>query len=321
MIPDARPMLAPAAREALGRSAGAIAVTGASGWLGLATLDLLQRALGDAFQTRVRCFGSSTRTLDLGGGRLVEQQALGELASLEGRGAHVLHFAFQTKDRAETMAEDAYRAANRAIGDTVLEALGRIDPQAVFVASSGAAAKADDPAASPAMRLYGALKREDEERFADWAQTRGRRAVIGRIFNVTGPYINKHGAYAIASFILDALGRRPIAVHAPREVIRGYVAIRELMSLVIALLSDGEDGVTRFDSGGEALELGAVARIVADTLGGGVVQRAAIVDPAADRYTGNERAYALLLARYGIERVALDRQVEETAAYLATAPV
>lgn len=309
-------MLDPAVARALVDDRRTIVVTGASGWLGMATLDLLHDALGASFGERVRCFGSSARLLDLGGRRAVAQSALVDLPNLEADRPWLLHFAFQTKERAEAMTEEAYRAANLAIGDTVLAALDRIDAEAVFVASSGAATKVDDPAPSPAMRLYGAMKRDDEERFAAWARDRRRRAVIGRIFNVTGPFINKHGAYAIASFILDALARRPIAVRAPREVVRGYVAIRELMSLVFALMGDGPDGVARFDSGGEAMELGAVARAVADALGGGTVDRAAITECDADRYAGDGPAYAGLLARHGIEPVALDRQVVETARYL-----
>ncbi|MEG3087842.1 NAD-dependent epimerase/dehydratase family protein [Sphingomonas sp. PB4P5] len=310
-------MLEAEVAKALAHNDRHIAITGASGWIGRATLDLLERTLGDAFATRVSCYGSSARAIDIGEGRVVSQHALSDLAQLGSGPVWLLHFAFQTKERADEMSEDAYRAANQAIADTVLDALDRIDVEAVFVASSGAAGKADDPAATAGMRLYGAMKRDDEARFSAWASERGRRAVIGRIFNLTGPYINKHDAYAIASFIRDAQAARPIAVHAPRAVIRGYVAIRELMSLVFALLGVAPDAVVRFDSGGEALELGEVARIVAQTLGGGPVARAAIIDAVADRYVGDSAAYAALLDQHGIRPVALDQQVRETGRYMA----
>jgi nucleoside-diphosphate-sugar epimerase len=166
------------------------------------------------------------------------------------------------------------------------------------------------------MRLYGTMKRDDEERFAAWAAARGKRAVIGRIFNITGPFINKHQAYAMASFILDAHDARPIEVRAPREVIRSYVAIRELVSLIFALLGDGPAGVIRFDTGGEALELAAVAQTVADVLHGPGVTRAAVTETVPDRYAGNGPAYAALLSQHGIAPVPLGDQVRETARYL-----
>lgn len=297
-----------------------IVITGGGGWLGLATLDLLERSLGERFPERVHCFGSQSRSLDLGDGRFVRQRALAELAELKGSGAWVFHYAFQTKDKAEAMDEAAYRGINLAIRDTVLDALDRIDAAGVFVASSGAALKADDPAASPAMRLYGAMKRDDEQAFATWAEQRQRRAVIGRIFNITGPYINKHHAYAMASFILDGLAGRCIAVRAPRPVIRSYVAIRELISLILALLFDpsAPDAVTRFDTGGEPLELGAVADVVARILGSPGVERAPITDPSADHYVGDVAAYAGLLARYGVTPISLDQQIVETASFLGS---
>ncbi|KQS03401.1 hypothetical protein ASG11_03275 [Sphingomonas sp. Leaf357] len=274
------------------------------------------RTLGDAFDARVSCYGSKPRTIELGDGRRVAQRELKDLGKLEAARVWVLHFAFQTKDRAEAMTEEAYRQSNLAIGDTVLTALDRIDVEAAFVASSGAATKAEDLTASPAMRLYGAMKRDEESRFAAWAERHGRRAVIGRIFNITGPYINKHDSYAIANFIRDARADRPIAVNAPREVIRGYVAIRELLSLVFALLGEKRDGIVRFDSGGQPLELYDVACIVADSLGGGPVKRAALTDPVPDRYVGDGAAYDRLLGDHGIQSVPLDRQVLETAPFI-----
>lgn len=293
-----------------------IAITGAGGWIGLATLDLLERILGPDFSSRVSCYGSAPRLLTFGGGRQIGQRALSDLQTLDAERVCVLHFAFQTKERAEVMSEADYRAANRAIADTVLVALDRIGAERVFVASSGAATKVDDPTASPAMRLYGQLKQDDEERFAEWAESRAKRAVIGRIFNITGPYINKHQAYAMASFILDALAGRPISVKAPREVIRSYVAIRELMGLIGALLDEAPEGVIRFDSGGEAMELGEVAQAVNRVLGGNGVTRAAITDQIPDHYVGDTTRYAQLLSEYGITPVPLDRQIVETAAFI-----
>lgn len=308
-----RPGLPPATLRALAATDARIVVTGAGGWLGRVTLELLRDALGDAFDTRVVAFGTSARALSLRDGS-VEQRPLAELATLPPAPTWVLHYAFLTKDRAAAMDDDVYAAACATIQETVLAALSPIGATGVFVASSGAAARADDPAATREMRLYGRLKRDDEEAFAGWAEGAGKRAVVARIFNLTGPYINKHSAYAIASFILDALAGRAIAVTAPREVIRGYVAICELVSLVLVLLADG-CGVTRLSTGGEPLELGEVAQAVANALGG-TVDRAPINEAHADRYVGDSEGYAALLSRYGIAPVALDRQIAETADWL-----
>ncbi len=294
-----------------------IVVTGASGWLGRATIDLLHDALGDAFADRVVCFGSRHGEVRLSDTRMIEQRPLTELATLPRQPTLLLHFAFLGKERAEAMPEAEYRAANRAIRQTVLDALDPIGAEAVFVASSGAARHADDPSASPAMRLYGTLKREDEDAFAAWAATSGNSAVIGRIFNISGPHINKVDSYALSSFLLDALAGGPVVVRARHEVLRGYVAIRELMSLVFALLLDGSEGVARFDSGGEEIELGSLAAMIASSLDC-PVERPTLRTGAADSYLGDDQTYRELLARHGIAAVPLAKQIAETAMFLKT---
>jgi len=309
--------LAPHVAEAVRASEMRIVITGAGGWIGMATLDLLAAALGEGFATRVVCFGSSRRSLQLLDGTSIEQLPLAEIACLGAVPTIVLHLAFLTKDRAEAMDEEAYQAANRDLSRILLDSLDAIGAEAVFVASSGAATRADDTAASPAMRLYGGLKREQEELFADWAERRSKRAVIARIFNLSGPHINKHDSYALASFIRDALAGRPIAIRSPHPVIRSYVAVRELMSLTLALLLERQVAVTRFDSGGEAMEMQAIAGVVADQLGAVAIDRPLLDHTTIDRYVGDDRAYRALLADHRIEPVPFPRQVVETAKFLA----
>lgn len=310
-------MIEPHVAQALRAGGRRVVITGATGWLGRATLDLLRAALGDSFPERVRCFGSQARTLELADGTAIEQRPLAQIAALGPCPTFVLHFAFLTKDRAEAMDEAEYRSANAAISGTVLAALDAIGADGVLVASSGAAAFADDATASPAMRLYGRLKRDDEDAFARWAERDGKTAVIPRIFNIAGPHINKHGSYALAGFILDALRGGPIVVKATGEVVRGYVAVRELMSLGLALLTAGKRGAIRFDTGGEPLEMGEIAARVAAQLGGCAVERAAR-DPAAppNVYAGDQAGYALLLDEHRIQPVSFAQQIAETADFL-----
>lgn len=309
-------MLTSHVAEALRQDRRRILVTGASGWLGRATLDLLHQALGKQFHERVRCFGSAPRIFALAGSETIAQRPLAALADLRERPSLLLHLAFLGKERAEQMDEPQYRAANRAIGETVLGALDRIGVEAAFLSSSGAAAFADDPWASAAMRLYGAMKRDDEDAFAKWAETTGKHLTIARIHNLSGPHINKPSSYALACFIADALAGGPIRVRAAHDVVRGYVAIRELMSLVFACLLREPAQIVRFDTAGEPVELGALAELVSAQFGGCPIERPARV-PGEDRYLGDPKVYRSLLQRERIAEVPLDRQIAETAAFLS----
>ncbi len=309
-------MFSTSAREVLATTNARIVITGASGWFGRATIEMLADALGAQFRHRVACYGSSSRVLQINPGLTVEQRPLSQMAALPCMPTWVFHFAYLTKDRAEAMTEAEYVAANRAISAAVIDCLGAIGTESVFVASSGAASVADDTRSGPAMALYGAMKRDDENAFAAWADTHRQNAVIARVFNVSGPHINKHGAYALASLIIDALAGRPPTVKSPRPVIRGFVAMRELMSLVVCLMADTKGGITRFDSGGDPIELGALAQMIADVLNAPGWVRADVTDPAGDVYTGNDSAYQALRAAHGVPAISLVDQIVETAAFL-----
>lgn len=311
--------LAPSAHDALAADSRRIIVVGAGGWIGRVLLRGLHDALApEASHERVLAFGSDARDLDLGDGLTVRQRPLDELAGLDPMPSVVFHLAFLTKDKVASMKRADYVAANLALSRRVFDALATIGADRLFVASSGAAAFAGDPAANEDVRVYGALKRDDEDLFVGWAEAGAeRRAVVTRIYSLSGPFINKHDTYAIASFVLDALAGRPVAVRAPLRVLRSYVAIRELVSLVLVqLLGPEGPAVRRYDSGGEALELGEVAGVVA-RLFGTAVERAAITRADENLYVGADRYYAALLDEAGIDPVPLPQQVLDTAVTLA----
>jgi nucleoside-diphosphate-sugar epimerase len=303
--------------DQLARSRYRVVVTGAGGWLGLATLEMLRNALHAEFEDRVFCFGSNARSLALRSGA-VEQWPLAKISALPPRPTLVLHCAFLTKERAEQMDSDTYRHANRTLREIVLSSLDQIGAEAIFVPSSGAAREATNSDAPAAMRLYGELKCEDEDAFSGWSRARGRSCVVSRIFNLSGPYINKHQSYALASFILDALSGRPVRVLARHRVVRSYVAIRELMSIVFELLCGKNAEIVNFDTAGdEALEVRTIAGIVAEIIGNGKVDTAPLeADRPPDIYVGDGARYRALARQAGVDSVPFSTQVLETADYV-----
>lgn len=292
-----------------------IVLTGAGGWIGRATLELLANALGTQFDARVACFGSSAREIPLRSGRRVAQQPMAMLAALPPGPTTCLHLAFLTRERAEAMDETAYRAANVALRDQVMAALAMIGVDRLFVASSGAAYRANDADAPAALRLYGEMKLADEHGFAAWATDRGARAAICRIFTLSGPYINKVETYALASFIRQAMSAGRIVVNAQMPVMRSYVAIRELMAVVFGALARDETLVTRFDSGGDLVEIGALAERVGAMLGV-PVDRPRFVDGPGSLYFGELAWYSKFRDTLDIPHIPLDQQIAETADYL-----
>ncbi|OSZ70697.1 hypothetical protein CAP39_06965 [Sphingomonas sp. IBVSS1] len=295
-----------------------ILVIGAGGWIGRTLLALLWQCLGPGeFSRRVVAFGSSARDIELSSTIKVSQQPLETLTDLEPAPSLAFHLAFLTKDKVAGMDRDRYITANRAVSDRVMAGLLSAGVDRLFLASSGAAAFADDASAADDLRLYGQLKREDEQRFADWA-TDGRRAMICRIYAVSGPYVNKPETYALASFIGAALAGGPVTVKAPRQVFRSYVAVREVLAAALAeLLSAEAPPVTLVDSGGAPTELADVAAIVADLFGTTMV-RAPISEADSNIYVGDDIAWQKLLHRHGLGSMTLREQIWETAQWLQT---
>ncbi|HEY1560521.1 MAG TPA: NAD(P)-dependent oxidoreductase [Caulobacteraceae bacterium] len=296
-----------------------VVVTGAGGWLGLATLEMLLGLFGADFDRRVACFGSNARALTLRGGMRIAQRPLSEIGEIQRAPSLVLHLAYLTQEKAVGMSSETYAAANRAISQQVLEALDPIGAQGVFLASSGAAWRTDDPTAPASVRLYGALKVEDEDRFTAWAEEAGAAAVIARVFNLAGPYINKRSSYVLACLIADALADRPFAIRSAKPVYRSYVAISELMSVVFGALTRPSPGVVRFDTAGEGVyEASEIADAVAVALNRPRgAQRPPQSEEIEDRYVGDGVTYAALCRDFGVERVTFSEQIRQTARFMA----
>src|SRR5262249_52115792 len=96
------------------------AVIGATGWLGQATLDMLDSALGPKASERVLAFGSRGREIKLRAGRSVSVHALDNLDHLADDKRYIfLHYAFLTRAKVAMYSHDDYVAGNAAITDAV----------------------------------------------------------------------------------------------------------------------------------------------------------------------------------------------------------
>lgn len=317
-----RLQLPPPIADAFRESPWRVLVTGASGWLGQATLELLANTLGDGWHRRVVAFGSQPRQWTLRDGIVVQQQALAELPGLPVVPSLLLHFAYLTREKASAMSADAYTATNRTLSELAANGGARVGVERVFVTSSGAIHAAlmapDDP--SPAL-LYGKLKLEDETRFRSFAAAAPqRRAIVARLFNLSGPYINKLDSYALSSFIQQARSGH-ISIRANHPVIRSYTSVHNLLSVAFGeLLANDADTFNCFETeGDQTVEMAELADAVRQVVNPAArISRGGIDDYPVDRYVGAGQTYRQLLAQHGIEAHSLARQIADTADYLAS---
>ena len=178
-----------------------VVVTGARGWLGRATLEMLESALGPNMNERVHAFGSSPGLLALRSGSRLQVRALTELPDVA-VGPHLMaHFAFATREHVSEQGLRQYVAGNRSITKAITNHLSDRMPYGLFVTSSGAVYLGNDLASNP----YGVLKLEDERTFLDVTRrgTSRCRTVIPRLFNLAGPFLNKPAHYVLGSILED----------------------------------------------------------------------------------------------------------------------
>lgn len=299
-----------------------ILVTGASGWLGQAALELLRHALGTAFEQRVLAFGSHAKIIVLRDGSAVHVRPLLELPLLPKHPSLLLHFAYLTREKTSQMPVAAYIDSNRAITHMALEGGTHVGVTRCFVTSSGAVhaalAAPEDP--NPAL-LYGQLKLEDEALFQTFsAEATDRRVLIARLFNLSGPYINKLDAYALASFIRQARAGH-IEVRAPHPVIRSYTSASNLLTLALQQLLEAEAApfLCLETAGDQTVEMAELAEAVRRVVNpAATIARASSTHTPIDRYVGDGTQYRQLLQDFNIPEHALPQQITDTADYLAT---
>jgi nucleoside-diphosphate-sugar epimerase len=170
---------------------------------------------------------------------------------------------------------------------------------------------------APPPNPYGEAKLEDEARFAALGQALGIPTVLTRVFNLSGPFINKVNSYALACIIRDILARRPVELRAAHPVWRGYAHVVDVLTIALGLLRRGESPPV-FDTWGEPVEISGLAARAAALLGWpeAEVIRPAWQNAAADRYLGDADQYLAHAKSLGWEPASLDRQILDTADYL-----
>jgi len=288
-------------------------VTGAGGWLGRATLDWLDRELGEGVASRVHAFGAGKRVLPLRSGRVVFCDSLPEIASLPPRDYVLLHYAFLTKDRLEGMGLERFVAENSAIGEFVALQAKRLAVKGIFLPSSGAVYGAQAMAENP----YGGLKLLDERRF----RALGTALVIGRIFNLSGAFINKLEAYALGSIIRDIGAGGPVRLRSARPVWRSYIDAEDGVGLALSMLAAGKGDGEPFDMAGrEVVEIGELAQRAVGILSPGTEIMRPPVSGEADRYVGDGSRMARYMEEAGMTEATLGAQIRVTAAYINSLP-
>ncbi|WP_298227287.1 NAD(P)-dependent oxidoreductase [Gryllotalpicola sp.] len=290
-----------------------ILVTGAGGWFGLTTLDLL-----NGTGASVLGLTSNGRDLEIGGESIPTSTWDDELVRAF-RPTHVLDFAFLTRDRVADLPLDEYVDTNRKLMAQMLVAAALPDTRSIVTISSGAAVYPDDALRHPLQdNPYGFLKRETEEALTALVSDGARNAVMLRAWGVSGAYNRIPRKYALGDMILQAPSGR-IDIRAANQVWRRYSLADEQIAVALAIAGRRTAVI---DSGGALVEVGQLAEAVRAV----VNPDAAIFRPAAatgpdDRYHTDDVLWQAACREAGLDAEPLEDQIAITARGLLGAGV
>ena len=285
-------------------------ITGATGWLGRATLEHIFQKQGHL--ENVVCVASTSREEDLGFTK-IHTITFSELAQMEIENAIIFHLAYLTKDKNSTMTDEEYIKKNHQIRDFVANFLPK--QKFLFYASSGATLHQNGHT------LYGDLKLQDETFFQSLCQKHGIKFLNTRIFNIIGKHIQNYKAYACSDFILQLKEKNAIQIGASCHVVRSYINISSLIEIIFAFQEDEHSEMFySFETANRTLNLLELANITKNVL---CFQNAEIIhkinpELKENYYVGNPERQNVLIERYKIKLQTLEDSIMQLNTYLET---
>jgi nucleoside-diphosphate-sugar epimerase len=286
-----------------------VLVLGAGGWFGSTLLALLAESATEARVlglTRLpRRVTVGRHSWDLGGWDW--DTVTGFAPSL------LLNCAFLTRERVEQTGLKDYVADNVVLTSRFLRTIGLPSVRGALTVSSGAAV---DSSGIPDVELnpYGHLKRAEEILSRDVAAAHDVPLVVSRAWSVSGPLVQRPRDYAFSDLILQ-VAAGPIQVRAAHEVWRRYVGADDLLAVCLSLAIDGWTGVV--DSGGELVEIGDLAKRVAELRPGTQIERPALDGSPPDRYHSDGQSWSDACRRVKHTEASVEEQIRAVSAVLS----
>ena len=290
-------------------------VLGANGWFGRTALDLLEEAWGDEAGSRILAFARGEHEVALRSGQPLNVAPMASLESVQpAPGTILIDCAYPTQEKVDDMGVGEYRSSVEALRRLVTGQLERLRPDACVSLSSGAATCGPD--APERTRVYGEMKRRDEEELLELCPRLAVRLCIARVYAASGPHMTKPETYALGDLIAQARAGGPMRVRATRPVVRSYALAADILAVaLVAALSADPASPELFETGGEEIEVGDLAvRVSSVVLGEALPVELPDLDGSSpDRYVGDPSRMEELASQQGIELVGLDEQIARTA--------
>jgi len=233
-----------------------VLVTGAGGWFGRTAIAMTREA-----RLALLATGSKDQHIEIDGqSQAVKAQSPDVISAFEP--TVVVDTAFLTRERLPVLGHNAYVETNQKLIDQSLTIAALPSVRKYIGFSSGVTKHlASQDSFSLKDNPYAAQKRVYEIKMSDLSNSLKKDISIARIWSVTGRYVTKLASFAFTDLISQAhLGK--VNIKSGHLVYRRYCAVEEVLAL--ALLPLGHDSNPIFDTGGNLIEIGELAKLVVD---------------------------------------------------------
>jgi nucleoside-diphosphate-sugar epimerase len=288
-----------------------IVVTGATGWLGQATLHAINKLDLISSIDELILFGSHSRVFnDLTYGDLFVNN-LSDLSLKVDPADLFVHLAFKTRDYVTKMAPDEYVAINQSILENALSFLRTARPKSVILVSSGVVSRHAMTSGLSDVGPYTEMKILEEELFALACDEIDASLFILRLWGASGEHMTEPKKYVIGELISQALYSEHLTVTSANKVYRRYMDASQLMAVSLRAVLDGQNEIV--DSGGEIVEMETLAARIRDLLSPDkqIIRHEKPV-AVPDIYLSTSVRMEELAEQYSVQLFNMDEQIRRT---------
>jgi nucleoside-diphosphate-sugar epimerase len=283
-----------------------VLVTGAAGWFGRTAIAMTKEVGLELLAT-----GSKDQQIEIGGiDQLVQTQSLEIIFSFEP--TVVIDTAFVTRERLPVLGYKTYVETNQKIIDQSLAIASLPSVRKYIGFSSGATMHLGGHVSfSIEENPYAAQKRIYESKISEIATDLQSDISVARVWSVTGSYCTKPQAFAFTDLISQAkLGL--IELKAKHLVYRRYCALEDVLAIAMLPTAPGSNPI--FNTGGDLIEIGELAKIVVDLVNPNAEIRRQI-DPELplDDYHSDSKDWVELLQSADLVNDSISDQVTRVA--------
>ena len=283
------------------RSDDRVLVTGAAGWFGRTAIAMTREAGLELLAT-----GSKDQQIEIDGqSQAVHAHDLDVISAF--KPTVVIDTAFVTRERLPILGHKAYVETNQKLIDQSLGIAALPSVRKYIGFSSGATMHlAGHTSFSLVENPYAAQKRIYESKVSAIAAILQSDISVARVWSVTGSYCTKPRAFAFTDLIAQAkLGL--IEIKAKHLVYRRYCALEDVLAL--SILPSAPGGNSIFNTGGDLIEIGELAKIIVDLVNPNAEIRRQI-DPqlTPDDYHSDSEDWGALLKSANLSRDSISDQ-------------